>query len=790
MSSVFIPKNAKVKKMSLDKIAQLEDELKENPLDYKKWIKFLDQVVAKDNQEQVRNAFEKYLEIFKFDGAQWNRYIKYELTRGEKKKTEELFKRCFDVTDSVELYRSYIDYVRSNSDFVTGGEKARSIVVSAFEYAIGRVGIDINSDELWQDYIAFLRSWNPTANWEQIQKTDMIRKVFRKYLVIPTESIETNWTQYTKWENEISPATAQKFVSERSAEFMLARSWNTEWQRITNKKLKRSISPYTMNDENVEQQAKYWANWIELEKSNSLELKDDNALQNRISYAYKRATFALPFVPQVWFEYVKYLMNTNEESNLNGCIEILKNGLSLNPKSLLLSFQLAELYEKDNSFAKAKVIFNNLISKYSADLDVVSQNLDALNDKLKPKKGKETEDDDDDEEEAEGNGNHNGKNDDEKNGQGLSKPGAANGTSNGNGLPSVPHLPNIPNANNLSSASSLPSLPKVPNNGGSGGTISLADSRQLQTLEKEKKRLVDLVTLVYSKFMTASKRAEGIKEARNVFKNARKFASIGYQMYVDSALLEHFADNTKTAIKVFDVGIKSFATDGEFLSKFLDYLIMINDVDRLRSTIQNADTTITKQLSSLEEELKADGLDPLRRREIEKKLRLQQRQLKALYKKYISFAAAHLSLDIANSFTKKCEQLFPKDDPVDLFTDRYKLGKRNLIKSEELNQDAYDEDESLDSRPAKRQRRSSLSLDAGESTSAVNSIQESSRIEKEMAEQERDLAPDNSIAVVGPSIMTLMTVLPNASYFGLPSENIFNSEKLVTLFANLPNISP
>ena len=47
----------------------------------------------------------------------------------------------------------------------------------------------------------------------------------------------------------------------------------------------------------------------------------------------------------------------------------------------------------------------------------------------------------------------------------------------------------------------------------------------------------------------------------------------------------------------------------------------------------------------------------------------------------------------------------------------------------------------------------------------------------------------NGASFVGPSIVALMSALPNASYFGLPSESVFNSDKLVTLFSNLPNIA-
>lgn len=66
-SSMFIQQNKQPKRLTLDKIGQLEEELEENPLDYLKWNKLIEQVINKDNQEQVRNIYSKYLSIFKHD---------------------------------------------------------------------------------------------------------------------------------------------------------------------------------------------------------------------------------------------------------------------------------------------------------------------------------------------------------------------------------------------------------------------------------------------------------------------------------------------------------------------------------------------------------------------------------------------------------------------------------------------------------------------------------------------------------------------------------------------------
>lgn len=65
-SNIFIQPDKK-KRLNLDVIGQLEDDLEADPLNYNKWTKLIKQVISKDKEEQVRSVYTKYFEIFKFD---------------------------------------------------------------------------------------------------------------------------------------------------------------------------------------------------------------------------------------------------------------------------------------------------------------------------------------------------------------------------------------------------------------------------------------------------------------------------------------------------------------------------------------------------------------------------------------------------------------------------------------------------------------------------------------------------------------------------------------------------
>lgn len=631
----------------------------------------------------------------------------------------------------MEICRLYVSYVRRVNDVITGGEMARGVVIKAFDFAISQVGIDLTSGSLWNDYLDFLKSWTPAATWEQQQKVDLIRKVYKRLLVIPTENIETLWSQYTKWENEVNTSSASKFISEKSAEFMLARSWNTEWHNITKKQLIRDVIPFGVRQPAVQKQLSLWYQWIELEKKNNLELKSE-ALDQRIEYVLKQAVISLPFLPELWFKYCKFKLANNDEANLNACIDILNESINLNPKSLLLNFQLAELYERDNNYTKSEQVYNKLIDLLVKDHNTLSERINALEkkplDSTNELYNNSNEDDQDDE---------------------------MQDIQDGNGVEiNVAHQ------------------------------LSEEERNTLDNYNNEKNELNKTITLACVRLMMACKRFEGIKMARKVFKDARqKFPSIGQEFYVQNALMEHYSDNKKTALKIFGLAFKIFSTDGEFLLSYLDYLVNSNDVDNIRKLIQSSDSNITKEITNITEELNKPNIDDYTKLIKTKELQEKKYYLKKLFKNYITYALNYLSLDVAYSFANKCEQLFPDDDPIDLFSDRYRIGKHDLIKRIDLGQEdaSYEE-----SQPSKKRK---VVIKEPETIIEKVNIVDSRNVNSTMG---NGLPSSNSVPDTGfieSNIYNLLKILPNASYFGNPSEHVFNNQKLVELFSNLPNVS-
>lgn len=725
------------KKMSLDVIGQLEEVVESQPWNYTLWSKLIDQVVLKDKEEQVRSTFDKYLSIFKFDAKQWSNYINFELNRGDFSKVEKLFARCLPITTDVDICRTYVLYVRRVNDVITGGEKARSTVVLAFDFAANKVGMDIESHDLWKDYLDFFKSWTPSSSWEQQQKNDLIRKLYRRCLVIPTSKIETIWSEYTKWENDVStPNSASKFIADLSTSYMEARSWNTEWHHVTKDSLRRKLLPNSPSNDStniIEEQISLWYLWLDLEKKNNLKLQPHD-LQNRLEYVYKRATSLLPFVPELWFRYLQHLLHQQEDANRGVCISLLNDALVLNPDSYLLTFQLSELLERENSFSKAQKVFENLIKTLSEKYSLVQEEIDLIKKKISNSQGSK-----------------------------QGKPGASENKS----------------ASDDEEEEILPLI-----------QYKEADALKILKLEDKLQELSKSVTLVYVKLMGLCKRSQGIKEVRSVFKQRKNFKAMGYELYVENALIEFYSDNKKTADKIFDLAMKTFGKNGAFLYRYLDYLILTNAIESLKVFFEVAVTSLLKEITSDKEALEVATINILDQRNKLQSLKQNENYMKKIIRRYIDFAARFLDLDTVLSLEKRFVQYFPESDEMALFADRYKLENLDAVarydmgdKNAFLGNTEDDEDESSEiiqtNKRRKRNPRDNYSPESegsGRSNAATNGLVSVPNKPQQASQQH---------GFVGNKIYGLLQVLPNAGYFGPPPEHVFDSGKLVELFANV-----
>lgn len=77
--------------------------------------------------------------------------------------------------------------------------------------------------------------------------------------------------------------------------------------------------------------------------------------------------------------------------------------------------------------------------------------------------------------------------------------------------------------------------------------------------------------------MKFARRAEGIKSARTVFKKAREDIRSRYHVFVAAALMEYYCSKDKEiAFRIFELGLKKFGGNPEYVKCYVDYLSHLN----------------------------------------------------------------------------------------------------------------------------------------------------------------------------------------------------------------------
>lgn len=71
---------------------------------------------------------------------------------------------------------------------------------------------------------------------------------------------------------------------------------------------------------------------------------------------------------------------------------------------------------------------------------------------------------------------------------------------------------------------------------------------------------------------------KGTKSARAVFTKARKTPHPTWHIFEASAMMEYHANkDSAVAIRIFELGLKLFADDVEYVVRYLQFLLSIND---------------------------------------------------------------------------------------------------------------------------------------------------------------------------------------------------------------------
>lgn len=156
-------------------------------------------------------------------------------------------------------------------------------MAQAYDFALDKIGMDIHSYSIWNDYVTFLKSVEAVGSYAENQKISAVRKViyymrlrleysvnvfrlidvislyykqqvYQRGVVNPMINMEQLWKDYMAFEQNINPIIAEKMAIERSRDYMNARRVAKELEAVT-RGLNRSAPsvPPTGHPEEVKQ---------------------------------------------------------------------------------------------------------------------------------------------------------------------------------------------------------------------------------------------------------------------------------------------------------------------------------------------------------------------------------------------------------------------------------------------------------------------------------------------------------------------------------------------------------
>ncbi|GMM34580.1 cleavage polyadenylation factor subunit [Saccharomycopsis crataegensis] len=579
---------------NLDTFGKLDYALQLNERDITSWKELITKTQNKHGKfspNEPRKLYERFLKVFPNNGDIYLKYIDFELSKNENSNAESLYERSLTKCRNLELWKSYINYVRKQNDIITGGQEARQTVNQSFDIALRNIGIDLNAGSIWEDYIKFINEWNPISKWEEQQKTELKRKTLKQSVIIPSHKIEDLWTMYTTFENEVNPSNARKYISDTSPQYMLARTWYKEFTGLTRMLNSFSKTPAKMSIQSHK-------TWINLEKQNKLRLSNRRLLNKRIEFAFVKTLEKYPFYPEIWFEFAQFKLseivdtppvlkplsistssidskfNGNDinsfgnykTENLDTGISILTEGLLSCPMSPVLTYLLAELYELKNDHSNITAVFDSLIDKLvdqydqlSTDEDYVKKDLEKplrseLESRLERLKAKHTAAHEDDSD---------GESDDDNQ--------------------QIEETEEIVEARQTLKDPKNYTIPEV----------QAQNENFLKNIKTNKLKLERLITTVYINYIKFTKRAIKKSVSRTVFKDARKrFKNLTWHIYFEEAMFEYNTSSNsqsgiKIALKIFDTGMKNLKLEDHknfpFLVEYFKFLILVNDYTNIKS---------------------------------------------------------------------------------------------------------------------------------------------------------------------------------------------------------------
>jgi len=306
----------------------------------------------------------------------WREYCELEIESGSPETVKTLFSRCLLTCLDIDLWRTYLRFIRRINDPV--GAEGLAEVRQSYEFALDHIGQDTRSGPVWQDYIQFLAAPKPgtveynalygaaSEGQEDSQRTAALRRAYHRALLVPNAALDPLWTGYERFENGTgNKQLAKRALDEWRPRFQAARGLVKDRSaKLEPLDLRALPLPPGRGGARRAQQAAGWRKFLEWERSNLQEL-DPGSYQARVVLAYEQALTILLLYPDVWLDFASW-HSVGGGAGPAAAKEVLHRGRKVLPAAISLHFAAAEAEEAAGAMDKVKEIYEELVESLTA----------------------------------------------------------------------------------------------------------------------------------------------------------------------------------------------------------------------------------------------------------------------------------------------------------------------------------------------------------------------------------------------------------------------------------------
>ncbi|KAI0687236.1 Suf-domain-containing protein [Earliella scabrosa] len=584
---------------------QLRAQLREKPVDADRWLKLVALAEASRDLEKIKETYEGMLEVYPNVPSVHIAYLNHFLDDpAHYPHAEALFKRFLAKSaSSVEVFKVYLGYIRYVGLLI---KREREVVQQCYQFALANAGQDKDSYEIWQEFINHLKAGEAPSPWDEQQKMVAIRRAYQQAVQIPLENVKRLWEEYQEFENKLDKITAKKFISDLQVNHMQARTVLNQLQEHLSVLYAPSATkgnlpaiwlprPPTFNQGDKTLISR-WRQYLKWEESNPLEIEDSNrnTFIQRVQGVYKKACVRMRYYSEIW--YMAYVW-TSSIGKTEEALALLKAGIEANPASFVLNYAYAEELERHGNFAEVHAVFDKFLKILSKDLEALEAKVNSANSSSSSIGSQ----------------------------QGQSKDGQA-----------------------------MDVTPAGVQSQNSSFNTQSSDDRPPKNKELTDKRTdYGNVWIVYIRF---ARRAEGLQSARTLFGKARRDRLTPWEVHEAEALMEYHCGNkdVQVASRIFEKGMTLFGDEVEYVLRYLNFLISINDENNARALFERVIGTFPPD------------------------------KARQLWDRWARYEYQYGDLATAQKLEKRMADVYPNDPPIKRFAERHKYMNIDSIATRDL----------------------------------------------------------------------------------------------------------